>query len=251
MLSEDQWIGPGGPGTWVTYPVRCLRLAELVALLGLRVGDREPELTSAIAEWLRSFLDAQPGAAWPLSDRYAVSVVPFALVLRRSDEPNAAGRLLARSTVWLCDRYEQGGLGLASQDATPREEIERVLGAPFESVERKRRRSSLLAAVLIDLSASLQLPELYADVRNDLQAVNAVPTVLTTGEGAERYQRTGLHHRWDYSPDYVEELSESEPAAPHLASLGTALASRDAWRLLAVSSALRDRHFPEAIAAFA
>jgi hypothetical protein len=251
MLHEDHWIGPPGPGAWVTYPVRCVRLAELVSLLALRVHDREPEMTSAIAEWLTSFLEAQPGTAMPFSDRYAVSLVPCALVLRRSPKPGAVERLLTRATVWLCDRYELGNLGLASHEAAPREEIELALGAPFESVDRKRRRTSHLAAVLIDLCAVLRLQQLYADVHNDVRAVNAVPAVLVPGEGAERYQRTGLHHRWDFNPDYADELTETEPAAPHLPSIDAAVAPTDAWRLLAISSALRDRHFPDAIATFA
>lgn len=145
MLREDHWVGPGGAGTWLTYPARCLRLGELLSLLGLLVREKEPELTSTIAEWLASFLQAQPGAAWPISDRYAVSLVPFALMLRHGSEPAATEHLLTRATIWLCDRYEIGKLGLASHDATPREEIERVLGTPFESVDLKRRRSSLLA----------------------------------------------------------------------------------------------------------
>ena len=97
----------------------------------------------------------------------------------------------------------------------------------------------------------LRLKQLYADVYNDVQAVNAVPAVLVPGEGSERYQRTGLHHRWDYNPDYADELSETEPAAPHLPSVDTAIAPAVAWRLLAISCALRDRHFPDAIATFA
>jgi hypothetical protein len=76
MLREDAWIGPPAAGTWVTYPVRCVRLAELVSLLGLRVRDEEPELAREIAEWLASFARAQPGAASPTSDRYAVSLIP-------------------------------------------------------------------------------------------------------------------------------------------------------------------------------
>jgi hypothetical protein len=251
LLREDQWMGTGSAGEWVTYPVRCLRLAELVSLLGLRVRDEEPGLTSAVAEWLAAFLEAQPGAGWPISDRYAVSLVPFALMLRQNAEPTVAERLLTQATVWLCDRYELGKLGLASHDATPREEIERVLGVPFEAVDLKRRRSSLIAAVLIDLCAVLRLKTLYADVHNDVRAVNAFPSVLIPGGGPERYQRTALHHRWDYNPDYADEISETEPAAPHLASIDATPTRTDAWRLLAVSSALRDRYFPDAIGAFA
>jgi hypothetical protein len=60
-----------------------------------------------------------------------------------------------------------------------------------------------------------------------------------------------LHHRWDYSPDYAEELDEGKPASPHLAAAeGLGLEQAAAWRLFAVSSVLRDRHFPDAMSAF-
>ena len=251
MLREDGWIGPRGAGTWVTYPLTCLRLAELVSLLGLRVQDEEPALTSAIATWLASFLEAQPGAAWPISDRYAVSLVPFALILRESADPEAAERLLTRATVWLCDRYELGELGVAAHDASPREEIERILGGPFDSVALKRRRSSHAAAVLLDLCALFRLPQPYADVRNDVRAVDAYPVLLIPGEGSDLYLHEGLNNRWDFSPDYADELPEPGAAAPHLdLSDAPALDAQTAWRLLAASSVLRDRHFPGAIDSF-
>jgi hypothetical protein len=124
LLEEDHWVGPGA---WITYPVRCVRLAELVSLLGLRVRSEDPGLTQEIADWLEAFLNAQPGAAQPVSDRYAVSLVPLGLMLTQRAEPNAAEHLVTRATVWLGDRYELGKLGLASHDASPREELERLL----------------------------------------------------------------------------------------------------------------------------
>ncbi len=251
MLRDDVWIGPGGPGAWVTYPLRCLRLAELVSLLGLRVLDREPELACDIADWLGAFLQAQPGAARPLSDRYAVGLIPFALMLRRGPDPPASERLLTSASVWVCDCYELGRLGLAGQEASPREEVERVMGAPFEAVDLKRRRSSLAAGVVIDLCAVLPLPQLYVDARNDFAAVNAIPSVLVAGRGPQRYQRFGADHRWDYNPDYADTLTVGEAPSPHLEGLESFMPRQDAWRLLAASAALRDRHFPDAIAAFA
>jgi hypothetical protein len=166
-------------------------------------------------------------------------------------EPGAAERLVTQATVWLCDRYELGKLGLASHDASPGEEIEHLLGAPFESVELKRRRSSLIAAVLLDLCAVLGLKSLYGDVHNDIRAVNAFPVVMVPGAGPERYQREAPNHRWEYNPDYAERLVDAEPAAPHLSSTQPDVELAEAWRLLAVSSALRDRYFPDAISAFA
>jgi hypothetical protein len=172
-------------------------------------------------------------------------------MLRASAHPTIAEHLLSRATVWLCDRYELGERGLAAHDASPRQEVERLLGSPYESVALSRRRSSQAAAVLLDLCALFGLGELYADAQNDLRAVSAYPLVLIPGEGSDRYLRAGLHNRWDYSPDYADELAERDAAAPHLnVSHAAPLNTRTAWRLLATSSALRDRHFPDAIRTF-
>ena len=68
------------PGFWATYPVRCVRLGELLALLALwrlRRGRAADDIT----EWLARFLQGQPGCAHPVSDRYAVSFLAPALLL--------------------------------------------------------------------------------------------------------------------------------------------------------------------------
>jgi hypothetical protein len=90
-----------------------------------------------ITDWLVQFQAAQPGLAHPISDQYAVSLIPTSLALLAADR-GAARRLLERTTVWLCDRHERGELGLASADASPTEEIEYLLGAVFDSIERPR-----------------------------------------------------------------------------------------------------------------
>ena len=125
------------------------------------------------------------------------------------------------------------------------------MGAPFEAVDLKRRRPSLAAGVVIDLCAVLPLPQLYVDARNDFAAVNAIPSVLVAGGGPQRYQRFGVDHRWDYNPDYVDTLAEGDAPSPHLEGLDRSASREEAWRLLAASAALRDRHFPDAIAVFA
>ena len=104
--------------------------------------------------------DKQPGVAHPISDQYAVSVIPAILALATVDR-EAAETHLKRCTVWLCDRYERAALGLAREDATPEEEIEYLIGGPFESVQLDRRPDSLLAPVLLDLAAALGSTDLY------------------------------------------------------------------------------------------
>jgi hypothetical protein len=157
--------------------------------------------------------------------------------------------LLRRGTIWLCDRYEHGQLGLADAASPPAEEIARVLGSPFESVTLARREASQLAGVLLDLAASLGLTELYGDIRNDTLAVGLHPTVLLPDSGPDQYSCTGFLNRLDYTPDYADTLDASSPAAPHLAestSHRELAAVGRPWDLLAISAALRDRHFPVA-----
>jgi len=86
-----------------------------------------------------------------------------------------ARQLLSGSTVWLCDAYERDQLGLAPLGASPNEEVERLLGGPLEWVDRERRRDSSIATVLLDLAAALGYADLYANIYNDIQAVDIYP----------------------------------------------------------------------------
>ena len=169
------------------------------------------------------------------------------LALAKSSR-HAGSDLLTRATVWICDRYEPGSLGLGGHDADAREEIERLVGDPFESVAITRRRSSQAAGVVLDLAALLQEADLYADALNDVRSVNAYPLVYAGGEGVDSFLPEARSNRWDHNPDYAEVLPSDARAAPHLPTPGKASTDRlSAWRLLAVSAALRDRHFPKAI----
>jgi hypothetical protein len=110
-----------------------------------------------------------------------------------------------------------------------------------------------VASVLLDLAASLNLFDVYADVRNDTLAVQLYPSVLLLADGSDQLSRTGADNRWDFNPDYAETIDGSEPAAPHLAGERPDLLvpAERWWDLLAVSAAVRDRHFPSAIRAAA
>jgi hypothetical protein len=251
LLHEKWLVNASGPATPVTYGVRCVRIAELVSLLGLSLEATDPGGAEAIASWLNEFTAVHPAAARVPGDRYAVSLIPTALMLHRRDAA-AANRFLRTAAVWICDHYEMGTRGLASHDATPREEIDRLLGDGLESVTLPRRRASQAAAVVIDLCALLE-SELYPDVVNDVRAVDAYPIAFVSSgdRGVDELLREGASNRWDHNPDYAEQLpSDGGAAAPHLQD-EPAPDHRRAWRLLAVSSALRDRHFPAAVRALA
>jgi hypothetical protein len=126
-------------GGWVTYPVRCVRLAEILGLLALLMRESDPELSEKVSRWLVTLCESQPGVAHPISDQYAVSTIPAVLALATVDR-EAAETHIKKCTIWLCDRYERNMLGLAREDATPEEEVEHLIGGPFESVSLERRR---------------------------------------------------------------------------------------------------------------
>lgn len=248
LLREREIVGYSGFSAWVTYQIRCLRLAEIVSLLALRQLEQDTNLTDAIAEWIVKFADAQPGLSRPLGDRYAVSVVPVVLLLAK-DHRDTAAAILRTTAGWVCNRYERGNLGLGDVEATPAEELTRILGAPFQHVTLQRRPTSQAAGVLLDLAALLDLEDVYADIRNDTLAVGLYPSVMIPGRGPDWLSRTGLSNRWDFNPDYADELTKEGPIAPHLdISDGTPPIPRERWwDGLAVSAAMRDRHFPRVL----
>jgi hypothetical protein len=100
-------------------------------------------------------LPASPGVARPVGDRYAVSIVPVATLLL-AEHRSTVEELLRKVTVWVCDRYEQHELGLASVEAPASEKVARLLGGPFEHVTLDARRESQVANVLLDVAATVR-----------------------------------------------------------------------------------------------
>jgi hypothetical protein len=136
-------------------------------------------------------------------------------------------------------------LGLASVEAAPDEEVERLLGWALDWVKLERRRESEIATILLDLACALGFADLYPDIWNDIEAVRIYPRVLRLADGPDQFDRAGMDNRLDPNVDFAEGLDEEEPIAPHHAdSPGIRLCEEGrAWELLAVSSAVRDRHF--------
>lgn len=250
LLTKRGLVGFSGPSAWVTYPVRCMRLAEILGLYGLRLRSAgADEKSASIGTWLARFAGRHPGAAHPISDRYAASLIPPVLLMR-SDHEAAAKSLVRRATVWLCDRYERGEFGLAPVGASAEEEVDRLLGGAFEHVRlRGRRSTSAVAAVLLDLAAVCRFSRLYEDIRNDQEAVRLVPLVLRTPDTADQHMVAGADNRWHVNPDYPDRLprGRSLDLPHHRDSDRTLVREGRWWDLLAVSSALRDRHFVAAM----
>jgi hypothetical protein len=244
--SPSELFEAHSPGSLMAYPVRCLRIVEVLGLLGLLVQAEDGDLAEQIRRFLCDFVASQPGAAHPSSDRWAVSIIPPALLMfpRCRDVVNAWLRAL---TVWIADRYEDG-IGLAGPDADPSQEVLYLLGAPLEQLAPTRRAESYFAAVVLDLGHLMLLEETYDLCLNDFLAVEALPSLIVAedkpaiygfeGEGLYRYINV------DYAQDH-EQARQKGATAHHDDTAGPYFLERLGyqWDLLAIQSVLRDRHF--------
>lgn len=230
---------------WVTYPVRAIRTAELLALLAMRLRERGDQMADEVSAVVATLIENHPGCAHPFSDRYATSLIPMALVLHgRADD--SVDKLLREATRWLGERYEASELGLAAEDSTPDEETERVFGSAFEWVAHRRRMESYLATVLADLAALFELADLYDDIRNDVLAVDAVPYIVEADDVPAQYLRTGQGLRRVMPLAYADQWPGSSVvvARHHEWDADSFQLGRQNrfWDQLAIQAVLRDRH---------
>lgn len=240
--------GPPGMATSLALsaPVHC---AQFVETLGLRfrLAESQSERTQ-IVSLLEEFVRAEPNCAYPIAERYAVSLVWPLLALGESGHGEVTRDWLHRAAVWLCDRHEAGA-GLARLEASAEEEAVTLLGADFEFLGVERQKVSLVAPVLADLAAWLGEAELYGDIVNDLHAVGVVPHFFQPcdSEGAFRFEAPDV---FTYPRvTYQDALSpfEERRFASHIARDPSRLLLSEAAGLdafAAVSLLLRDRYFP-------
>lgn len=236
-------------GYYSTYRVTCLRLLELLSLLALADERRRDE----VAEWLSRFIATNPGASQPLSDRWAVSLIPATIVLA-SYNRDAALEYLAWVTSWTCDHYENDGLGLATAEADPEREIDYFFGGSLEHVARPQRRSSYLATVTLDLTSALELSTLYDDAANDFAASDVGLAVPLPRDDDAQYQVARAELLLDTSPKYAEQWAKGDQwrmASHHDADLSRYYLGRldRVWDWVAICSVTRDRHWVAAIRA--
>lgn len=232
-----EWCG-GTMGKILAYPAACLRVIEFLGLSALAC----PEDSGRCVDALSQVVATQPGVSRPISDRYAASLAPAVIALARHGRASEAESLLVRATRWVCDRYEASAFGLASSEATPREEAEVLLGSAFDFIHLQERRESLLAVVLADLAHACA-PAVYPDIVNDLLAVRIIPTAVSPQDSPLGYRvGTGA-----VSP-LVNVVYPDEPMAsslPHHNSLGPRHieALGHGYALLAIACLTRDRLF--------
>ena len=248
QVAEDSFeprgfLGQLGAGMiYLAYPVACLRLVELASLYALgQLGDAASGALSFVAR----FTSGQPGAAHPISDRWAVSVLVTTLALIRHDR-NAAEAYLERVATWAIERHDGGRMGLAGPRADIATEASAYLLAGLLN-RKQRRNSSYLLAVLADVAAIAGFDDLYRAIVNDIAYVEVFPEVIETQDDAQQYlvQGDGLVRATARYPATLAPTESWIVAGHHQRSPGSYFlnrAGRD-WDHLATMVVVRDRHF--------
>jgi hypothetical protein len=232
-------------GILVTYPVQCSRLIEMLALYGLAV----PAERENVAEWLRRFVESQPGAAHPISDRWAVSLLPCVILLGQLHR-EACSPFLTEVLRWMGNQHDNDGLGLAGPHAEPLEEVEYLLGASLDHIDRPVRRHTYLAAVLLDVAALLEDDELYDLAYNEVAALDIRPFLAVPRDDVSQYMATGhgIDVPMNTSPGFAEFFAEGRGwrmADHHDDDLERYYLGRIGrlWDHVALSVVTRDRHW--------
>lgn len=178
------------PASLVSYAVTAVRTTEVLALAALvhDVDEDVARLTNAVV----TLASSHPGAARPVSDQFAVALIPIVMVLRRHD-PGAAADYLRAVARWTMERHNpaHAGLGLGSMDETPRDVVERLLGGWLESTTVSRSQTTYVLAVLLDLCLSAEEKDLFEAVLSDAEAFRLTPCSTSVGKRVETFRRAG------------------------------------------------------------
>lgn len=243
LLRQD-----GTPGGLVTYPVRCLTISEILAMLGLLEKSPNPGLSSEIADYLAKLVAANVGSAHPISDRWGISLACCALQLSVNGKVEALRPYLRSAIKWIADRYDSGNEGLAGPYASPEEETKYLLGSPFEHTKLKRRQESYVATQLLDICAVLEEGELFDTARNEFLAVDISLPVLEVDDTRAQYSINSDGQHYEPNMPFEESWRPSAgwKVAPHHHRGPDSYYSErvgEPWDQLSISCVVRDRHF--------
>ncbi len=249
MLDPVKFLRSHGTlASHVTYPVFCLRVIEILGLLYLR---EEPEACSRreeLGKFIVVFIGSNPGVAHPISDRWAVSSIPSVLTAAQRGEVQTIRGLLLKTTKWVADRYESNGLGLAPTGSSPEEEVDRLLGDPFEHIQIDRRAESYIATVVLDLAAITGLGDVFETAINEFLAVKLFPTMIESPDTTAQYMLQGGELSFTPNVEYAESWQPRDGwkvASHHERARSDYYLQRIGryWDHLALSFVLRDRHY--------
>jgi hypothetical protein len=248
------WDGSGnnlssiipGPNSIITYSIQCARVMELAGCLYFLEADCSAR--DATCSFLADFVSKEPGCANIPSDYYAVSLVLPVLSLCASGHNTVAEEVLHHSTVWICDRC-QDGFGLADISADPYDEISTLFGYPFDFIKVQPRKSSFAASVICDLAAFAAKDELYTNIVNDVKAVKIAPQYWQVPDSASLFTLEGedivAYPNINYSDEHLPFGSFA--FADHIKQEPRAFAITNTTGPLGpllIMLLLRDRYFP-------
>jgi len=223
------------------YPRRCLSAIEVTAVSYLLFG--EDSRLSALCE----LLACEPGCSKPLSENYMVTVWLTGLALHKGRRVELLKKYLVNLTVWLCDRYDQ--VGLARLGATRQQEVEQLLSEYLSGFDFAKNVSSPMASVILFLASYLQDRDLYADVANDLRAVDIILEYHHVLEVQGLYSLDWKVSSQSFDPDFTLELTEGY-SRPLVFELEQSKRPDDVQYALLSLILFRDRFYPSLIERF-
>jgi len=253
FLEPDEILwADGAPFPFISYPVRCMTILELLGMLGLLELELDPnnQMFHCVAAYLERFIEANVGTSHIPSDRWAVSIASSSLLLAVSGKIAAINALMTASIKWIADCYDEGSFGLAHAHATPAEETAYLLGSPFDGIPLNERRESVAASTILDLASVFEMGNLYDTARNEFLAVDIVLPVVEADDDQSQYCLHTGNHRYEPNMPYAEywQFVNGWRSAPHH-SRGVAIYYTESvgtpWDQLAMSCVLRDRFFPK------
>jgi len=220
----------------------------MIGLLGLLQLEQRIAKPQSVLDFLLRFFETNPGASHPISDRWAVSLIPPVLLLAREGHRTEVQAILKNVIRWIGDHCAQDNLGLAGPRSTPDDEVAYLLGSTFKNTTVPRRRASYTATVVLDLAAILEMKEVFELGVNDFLAVHAMPPVMEVADTPGQYVLNAEDIRSEPNMQYCEAWAPVDkwkvaphhrrgPLAYYLQRIGRT------WDHLAVSAVLRDRHF--------
>jgi hypothetical protein len=227
----------------MNYLVWCARILEILSLYYFLIDKSEKD---KVISFLARFIEKEQGCGHIPGDRYASSLVWPTLALIQSGKFDEAKILVRRSTVWLCDKVENG-FGIAHWDADEQEETAVLLFYPFDFIRVEPHKSFYLASVLVDLSAFIGDNAFYGDITNDIEAceiayfywqfpdTKAIFTIDT--EDCLKFSSM-VHSADEIREDYAEYLSEEPDSFQIVQTVGLS-------SLVMLSTLLKDRYFPK------
>jgi len=230
-----------GLDAFVTHPVRAARLCEQLCLLGvLAHTERKTALAEEIAAYVEAFLGVSPGAAHPVSDEWAFSLLVTVVLLALTDHRDTARSALRTAAVWLLDRVEHGsGIVRAGEPASAA--VRQLLGPAYPHFKLGHEPAAYAFTVVLDLAHLCGFEDLYSDLLSDLDAVGAMASIIVerSPDNAELVAR--LAYSTEVVPVAVHHGIPAESTPPGAA--GALFDCIGAW------ATTRDRHLPTVLAA--